>query len=147
MRELLAQGYILDVFTWNELVQALAKRGRIEDAFNICEEYLMPGFPGWRDLHPNYIRFDRKGYKWMELRNYDIKRDKIIPRYKTLVVLAAALRDVRRDERNGIGYVKEVEAWQAEILEQAAPNVCRAISSMPRTNDPLQVEYLHGEMN
>ncbi|KAF1912825.1 hypothetical protein BDU57DRAFT_521389 [Ampelomyces quisqualis] len=144
MRELLVEGYNLDVFTWNELVSTLALRGHLEDAFNICEEYLMPNFPGWRELHPNYIRKDRKGYKWMELRHYDVRKDRIMPRYKTLIVLAAAYRDVKRDERNGVGYNEKSEAWQADILEKGAPRTCRAIQTMPRTNDPLQVQFFHG---
>jgi pentatricopeptide repeat-containing protein PET309 len=146
MRDLLVNGYTLDVFTWNELVTALAERGHIGDAFAICEEHLMPSFPGWRNLYPSYIRHDRRGHTWMELRNYDIKPSSIIPRYKTLIVLASELRKIKKDERNGVGYIESEKAWLQEVLERRAPNTLRAIETMPRTNDSLQMQYFHNEL-
>lgn len=146
LRELLVEGYVVDGFTWNELVATLAQRGRLVDAFDICEEYLMPSFPGWRNLHPNYIRRDRKGYTWMELRHHEIRRDSIMPRYKTLIVLAAEYRQVKADERNGIGFNQAEGMWQAQVLENKAPMVVRAIETMPRTNDKLQKDFFHNEL-
>jgi pentatricopeptide repeat-containing protein PET309 len=146
MRDLLVNGYTLDVFSWNELVTALAERGRLVDAFSICEEYLMPSFPGWRNLYPSYIRKDRRGYKWMELRHYEIKPNSIIPRYKTLIVLASEFRRVKKDERNGVGYNESEGAWEREVLEARAPMTVRAIETMPRTNDGLQVQYFHNTL-
>jgi pentatricopeptide repeat-containing protein PET309 len=146
IRDLLVNGYTLDVFTWNELVTALAQRGHLKDAFSICEEYLMPSFPGWRNLYPSYIRKDRQGYQWMELRHYEIKRDSIFPRYKTLIVLASEFRRVKKDERNGIGYDESAGGWVREVLEETAPMTVRAIATMPRTNDKLQMEYFHNEL-
>tara|TARA_R110002003_G_scaffold45_26_gene3700 strand:+ start:1119 stop:3593 length:2475 start_codon:yes stop_codon:yes gene_type:complete len=143
MRDLLVNGYTVDVFTWNEFVTILAQRGRLVDAFSICEEYLMPGFPGWRYLCPNYVRKDRQGYQWMELRHYEIKKTSIMPRYKTLIVLAAEFRKVRSDEQNGIGYDPNAGAWRREILEGMAPMTLRAIETMPRTNDRLQTKHFH----
>ena len=143
IRDLLVNGFTVDNFTWNEFVQHLALRGRLADAFTTCEEYLMPRFPGWRNLAPNYIRHDRQGYQWMELRHYDIKKKGVLPRYKTLVVLAKVYGQAKRDERNGIGYDETVGAWMSEILEQAAPMTIRAIESMPRTNDKIQEQYFH----
>lgn len=142
MRDLLVNGYALDVFTWNELVRAFAQRGRLLDAFALCEEYLMPTFPGWRHLAPNYLRRDRMGYQWYELRHDEVKNDRIMVRYKTLVVLAAQYREVQRDERNGIGYDETAKAWHREMIEQNAPMTMRAIESMPRTNDNLQLKFL-----
>jgi pentatricopeptide repeat-containing protein PET309 len=143
MRDLLIDGYTLDVFTWNEFVQTLAQRGRLAEAFSTCEEYLMPSFPGWRNLYPTYIRKDRRGYQWMEFRHYEITRTSIMPRYKTLIILASAMQKVRSDERNGIGYDQSAGGWQRELLEEAAPLTVRAIETMPRTNDPLQTQYFH----
>ncbi|KAH7084470.1 hypothetical protein FB567DRAFT_83257 [Paraphoma chrysanthemicola] len=141
MRDLLVRGYTVDVFTWNEFVTVLAQRGRLVDAFSTCEEYLMPGFPGWRQLHPNYIRKDRQGYQWMELRHYEIEKTSIMPRYKTLIILAAEFGKVRTDEQNGIGYDTNAGAWRREILEGVAPRTLRAIETMPRTNDRLQTKH------
>ncbi|KAF2818888.1 TPR-like protein [Ophiobolus disseminans] len=145
MIDLIVNGYTLDVFTWNEFVTTLAQRGRLVDAFSICEKYLMPNFPGWRNLYPNYIRKDRTGYQWMELRHYEIKKSSLMPRYKTLIALAAEFRQVKSDERNGLGYDESAEAWQREILEGLAPMTLRAIETMPRTSDKLQMEYFHNQ--
>ncbi|OAL02874.1 hypothetical protein IQ06DRAFT_245645 [Phaeosphaeriaceae sp. SRC1lsM3a] len=142
MRDLLVNGYAIDVFTWNELVRAFARRGRLLDAFAICEEYLMPSFPGWRHLAPNYIRRDRKGYQWYELRHDEVKKDRIMVRYKTLVVLAGEYGEVKRDEQNGIGYDETAGAWHREKIERNAPMTMRAIESMPNTNDMLQLKFL-----
>ncbi|KAG9195403.1 hypothetical protein G6011_00524 [Alternaria panax] len=144
IRDLLVNGFTIDTLTLNEFIQQLALRARLIDAFTICEAYLMPRFPGWRELIPNYIRHDRKGYQWMELRHHEIKKTSVLPRYKTLVLLAKAYDQVKSDERNGIGYDADAEAWMAEILEHSAPLTVRAIDSMPRTFDQLQQRYFNG---
>jgi pentatricopeptide repeat-containing protein PET309 len=144
IRNLLVNGFTIDTLTWNEFIQHLVHRDRFLDAFTICEAYLMPRFPGWRELSPNYIRNDQKGYQWMELRHTDIKRSTVLPRYKTMVLLAKAFGQVRSDERNGIGYDAEAEAWLAEIIERNAPLTRRALDSMPRTFDRLQQRYFNG---
>jgi pentatricopeptide repeat-containing protein PET309 len=51
---------------------------------------------------------------------------------------------VKSDERNGIGYDTDAEAWMTEILERSAPLTVRAIDSMPRTFDPLQQRHFNG---
>lgn len=141
IRDLLVNGFVLDTFTWNEYVVALAEKRQLLQAFTVAETYLMPRFPGWRNLTPYYVRHDRKGYQWMELRHYDIKRQTVLPRYKTLVVLAKAFADVKEDEQNGVGYIEKEAKWARELLELKAPNVCRAVETMPRTSDPMQERY------
>ncbi|KAH8725590.1 hypothetical protein GQ44DRAFT_680859 [Phaeosphaeriaceae sp. PMI808] len=143
LRDLLSDGYTIDVFTWNEFIVALAQRGRLVDAFALCEEFLMPSFPGWRNLCPNYVRKNRQGYQWMELRHYEIKKTSIIPRYKTLIILAAEFRRARNDERNGLGYDESTGRWEQELLKEVGPMVIRAIETMPRTNDTMQMKYFH----
>lgn len=141
MRDLLVNGYTVDNYTWNEYTAALAQRGHMVEAFSICEEFLMPQFPGWRNLHPNYIRKDQQGYGWMELRHYEMKKSSILPRYNTLIVLATEFHGVRVDERNGVGYDEKTGVWLREELERVAPMTVRAIETMPRTNDRLQRRY------
>jgi pentatricopeptide repeat-containing protein PET309 len=138
-------GFVLDNFTWNEFIVALARNNQLVAAFTIAETYLMPRFPGWRHLMPFYIRNDRTGYQWMELRHYDIKRNSVLPRYKTLVVLAKAMAIVKEDERSGVGYVEREGKWAREILEEKAPNVCRAVETMPKTRDAMQERYFGSE--
>ncbi|KAF2846632.1 TPR-like protein [Plenodomus tracheiphilus IPT5] len=143
IRDLLINGYIIDNFTWNEFIQQLATRSYVFEAFKACEEFLMPRFPGWRNLTPGYWRHNLQGYQWMELRHYDIKRSSVLPRYKTMVLLAKAFADVRADERNGIGYDEELRMWLSERLSEAAPLSMMAIESMPVMADSLQEKYFH----
>ncbi|KAG9203360.1 hypothetical protein G6514_003013 [Epicoccum nigrum] len=143
MRDLLVSGFVIDHFTWNELIVALAQHGQLVAAFSIAEKYLMPRFPGWRHLAPFYVRHDRKGYQWMELRHFEVKRNSVLPRYKTMVVLAKAMAMVREDERNGVGYVEKEARWAREILEDKAPKVCMAIETMPVTRDAIQEQYFN----
>ncbi|KAJ4289229.1 hypothetical protein N0V90_011571 [Kalmusia sp. IMI 367209] len=142
IHNLLSNGFIIDNITWNEFIQHLATRHRILDAFSACEMYLMPQFPGWANLSPVFIRHYRPGYEWMELRHHDIKRMSVLPRYKTLVVLAAVYAKVKRDERNGLGFNPDLGGWVRELLEQISPLTVRAIETMPKTGDALQIQYL-----
>jgi pentatricopeptide repeat-containing protein PET309 len=61
-------------------------------------------------------------------------------------VLASVFRRVKKDERNGVGYIESEGAWLRELLERQAPNTVRAIQSMPRTSDSLQMQYFHNEL-
>jgi len=142
--QLLADGYVMDNLTWNEFIQMLARRGRIVDAFSSCEHYLMPGFPGWRSLKPYYIRRNVQGFFWMDTKASEVGRGRIMPKYKTLVVLAAAYAQVKRDEINGIGYNPEIGRWAREVLEKISPLTVSAIETMPRTGDELQTMFLGG---
>lgn len=145
VNSLLSNGFIVDNLSWNEIIQHLATRSHVVDAFSACELYLMPQFPGWASLHPMLIRKFRPGYSFMELRHYDVKRGSVLPRYKTLVVLAAVYAKVRRDESNGIGFNPDMGGWVREVIERIAPDTIRAIETMPRTGDSLQKMYL-GDM-
>ncbi|KAH9880247.1 hypothetical protein IAQ61_000536 [Plenodomus lingam] len=143
IRSLLIDGYTIDNLTWNEFIQQLVLHSHLLEAFKACEEYLMPRFPGWRNLTPGYRRRNVEGYQWMELRHYDIKRASVLPRYKTLVLLAKAFAQVKSDERNGVGYDRETRMWFSMRLSEAAPLTLRAIESMPRTSDLLQEKYFN----
>jgi pentatricopeptide repeat-containing protein PET309 len=142
IRNLLSNGFTVDNLTWNEFIRQLALRGRVVDAFSACEMYLMPQFPGWSELNPKYIRRWRPGFSWMELRVFDVKKTSVLPRYKTLVVLAAAWTRVKKDEANGLGFNPDLGGWAREVLEQIAPDTVRAIETMPKTGDRLQQVYL-----
>ncbi|KAF2258712.1 hypothetical protein CC78DRAFT_572346 [Lojkania enalia] len=139
---LLTSGFELDNLTWNEFIQMLARRGRVLDAFTACEAYLIPQFPGWRDLNPFYIRRERKGFNWMDIRKGSITKGGLLPRYQTLVVLAAAYAQIKREEAAGSGYNQELGGWPTDVLGKVASNTVRAIETMPRTNDRLQQRFL-----
>ncbi|KAF2010459.1 TPR-like protein [Aaosphaeria arxii CBS 175.79] len=144
IRSLLTSGYILDNLTWNEFILALAQRGHNLEAFATCEAYLIPAFPGWRRLSPYYMRRELRGYSWMDIRRAEVDRKTIMPRYRTLVVLAASYAKARRDQDNGIGYDPDQGGWPRETLEKLAPKTVDAIRTMPRTGDKVQKEFLSG---
>jgi len=77
----------------------------------------------------------------MELRPNDLNKASVLPRYKTIILLAKAFGQVKSDERNGVGYDEEAGAWLAEVIEGKAPLTMRAIDSMPRTFDKLQQRH------
>jgi pentatricopeptide repeat-containing protein PET309 len=140
--KLLMDGFVVNSLTWNELVQGLANGGHVTDAFAMCEKYLMPKFPGWRVQNPHYIRNEIPGYAWMDLRHYDVERNSLLPRYKTMVVLANKYAAVRQNERDGIGYDEATRTWLRESLDNVAPLTVMAIETMPRTQDQIQVKFL-----
>lgn len=145
IRDLLVNGFVVDSLTWNMFIQELARRGRIVDAFSACEAYLMPAFPGWRELNPDYQRKEIRGHEWIMVRHADLTPSTVMPRYKTLVVLAAAYAQLRREDVDGLGYKPEMGGYALEVLEQLSPDTVRAIETMPRTGDRLQRKYL-GDM-
>jgi pentatricopeptide repeat-containing protein PET309 len=141
--DLLTHGFILDSLTWNDYIQQLALRGRLLDAFSAFEMYLVPYFPGWELIKDNFIRQYPIGHKWQAVRKPEMNSHTIMPRYKTIVVLAGALSQVYRDESNGLGYRPEMQAWMSDILKRVAPRTTQVIDAMPRTGDKLQAEYMY----
>ncbi|OCK88861.1 uncharacterized protein K441DRAFT_700266 [Cenococcum geophilum 1.58] len=143
---LIADGYVLDNLTWNEFIQVLARSGHMVDAFTACEAYLMPNFIGWRCTNPWYRRRNVPGYERMDVRPIDVRNKRtLMPRYKTLVIMGAALAHVRRAEGAGRGYDPEdTEGHLLPMLEQLAPKTIRAIETMPVVpDDNLQRKYWH----
>lgn len=142
IKSLMLSGFVLDSVAWNEYIRALVNAGRIYDAFEACEAFLMPQFPGWRDVSPYYIRHDRRGHNLMNVRHGDLKKAPLLPRYQTLVLLAKVYAQIRQDDQNGVGYDEERGAWPKEILEEETPLTIRAVESMPRAGDRQQKMHL-----
>jgi pentatricopeptide repeat-containing protein PET309 len=80
----------------------------------------------------------------MEVTNKDIHRNTLMPRYKTLVILARVLAEVRRLEVEGVGWNPETGAWDSELLERMCPMTVSALVSMPMTGDKTQRKFLQG---
>lgn len=104
------QGYTLDTNTWNLYIQILARTGRILEAFQLCEEKLMPQFPGWRRAYKEGTVWPRNAVSGYTLMRIDsriggplTRPGIILPRYLTLVTLAGVLLHVRRMEAAGYG--------------------------------------------
>jgi pentatricopeptide repeat-containing protein PET309 len=143
---LLKDGYGIDNMTWNEYIQYLARTGYMLDAFTACEAYLMPSFVGWRFAAPHYLRKDPRGYLRMELRARDARKHIVMPRYKTLVIMAAALSYVRRQEDMGVE-LDRGDMVSLHTLRRIAPKTIRAIETMPvLPQEKLQRRFLMGPM-
>jgi len=82
----------------------------------------------------------------MDVRPADLRKGVLLPRYYTLIILAAALAHIRRQEAVGIRYNPESGAeWATDVLKKVAPKTMTAIETMPVIpDDPLQREHLMG---
>ena len=140
---LLHEGFALDNATWNVYVRALADQGRVADAFRTCETYLMSSFMGWdrRLWAAQTLRQTRLGHRYMDVRHADVRQRLLMPHYKTLVMLAAALRAVRSRDASGLG--RRDDEVDVIGLEGLAPRTMRAIELMPIVpREHLQRMYL-----
>lgn len=102
---LLTQGYTMDKNTWNvficQLLDTTPPLALV--AFTLTERFLTPGFPGWvrksKTKNRPVRRARHEGLEYINARYVEPSR--LMPQYKTLVRLAAALLDVRRLESQG----------------------------------------------
>ncbi|OCK82372.1 hypothetical protein K432DRAFT_349174 [Lepidopterella palustris CBS 459.81] len=143
---LLHDGYVMDSITWNEFIQVLARSGRMLDAFTACEAYLMPNFLGWRFNSPLYKRRDPSGYDMMDVRPANTRDvNNPMPRYKTMVFLAAAFAIVKRADATEQAHEHAGMGWELHKIQQLAPRTIHAIETMPIIlDDKLQRKYLLG---
>ncbi|KAI4125064.1 MAG: hypothetical protein LQ347_005502 [Umbilicaria vellea] len=124
-----SSGYALDNSTWNLYIEILARARQVLQAFCLCEQHLMPGWPGWLypwDYHasqkPRSVRFFHLAH--------------LSPYYETMVNLAAAFVDMR------IRNAHLVKDREMDDLHREAPRTLAAVTSMPRRNDHLQASVL-----
>jgi pentatricopeptide repeat-containing protein PET309 len=142
----LSRGYTMDNSTWNIFIGLLLRRSPPLAllAFRLTERYLIPSFPGWMKGKPTVNLSARKqGLEYIRARY--LSPDKLMPRYKTLVRLAAALLELRRLEalgtRTGAGELQKYVGSTREI-RQLAPRTLYAIQSMPAVEDTIQTSLL-----
>ncbi|KAL1635890.1 hypothetical protein SLS58_010058 [Diplodia intermedia] len=154
--ELLAQGYTLDNLAWNLYIQLLARTGRISLAFSLCEQHLMPQWVGWRSSawhsssgakRRHYFR--TRGWDYMNINPNLTKRNVVMPQYRTMVFLAAALKYVRRLRAVGgggaLGNIDGDVALSETLLRTTSPRTMAALQAMPRLQDDLQRRFLMEE--
>lgn len=151
---LLAQGYTLDRMNWNNfichLLESTPPLALI--AFVLTDRFLTPNFPGWargfKAHAPQPRRARAQGLQHMKARYVD--RRQLMPQYRTLVRLGAALLDIRKFEVEGRrGMVVDVPpelrkfiGTTREIRRMAAKTV-NIVQSMPYiATDPLQEKLL-----
>ena len=140
--ELTRSGWILSNRVWNLYVQTLAKNSHVLLAFEVCEERLMPGWPGWR--HGNALRrnppmYQKKG-RFDRMDTRIVLPKMLLPQYPTIVILARTLLDVQRAS----AYAAEGDITIREIRDKA-PKAVRAVETMPLVkHDSVQRNILRG---
>jgi len=148
----LGQGYILDNSTWNIFIEHLLRPSPPFAllAFRLTERYLIPSFPGWMKGRPVFNNSARvQGLQFIQARY--LSPDQLMPRYRTLVKLAAAVLEIRRVEALGIRKSKTTEAGYESLrkyvgtmkqIQQHAPRTLYTIQTMPTVEDNLQSTLL-----
>ncbi|KAL8712032.1 MAG: hypothetical protein Q9220_003728 [cf. Caloplaca sp. 1 TL-2023] len=125
-------GYQLSVHNWNAYIQILAQDGRALPAFELCEEHLITGWPGW-DHFGDPVNMKGKIKKGWAPKSWELGR--ATPHYETFVYLAGAHLDLQAQ-----AYGKGDESL--EELKQMAPKTVESVLRMPRFNDEIQRRVL-----
>ena len=131
-------GYALTNLNWNVYVQCLAicRPPRAAKAFRLCEEELMIHWTGWREKggHGPSIR------KSVEIAQPSLYNQwKRIPNYRTFVYLAGAYMHARSKHAfTGLGNPV------LQQIHREAPLTVKAVHSMPKVDDTLQIRILRG---
>ncbi|KAF2089496.1 hypothetical protein K490DRAFT_37359 [Saccharata proteae CBS 121410] len=137
----LRSGYELDNQSWNIYIQNLARSGRISDAYSICEQYLMRDWPGWKKFARPTNRKTARGWHHLDVTPVTMPTELVLPQYKTMVILAAALQYVRKTDAIGSRTTGEDLVSEA-TLRSRAPSVVAAVETMPYVEDDLQTQFL-----
>lgn len=128
VNDLLHAGYDLRHGNWNIYIQRLAQSPDREHqrlAFEVCEQRLITGWPGWDVLgRPEYMKTK---FKKMT-KDTVILASKRLPTYLTFVYLTAVFVDNKSTRTR---------------LEKLAPKTVDAVRNMPRINDTEQATILH----
>lgn len=132
--EVRAVGFELDSNNWNLYVQALVKAYKYQEAFELCESRLMPGWLGWakvRQIEPRRNRLSIKDRARKKDPSY------LRPVYHTLLLLSKAYV-----EMEGAQAVAGKTYDMLQHLEEHCPLVLNAIRTMRRTEDELERNIL-----
>ena len=123
-------GFKLDNKNWNFYVQALARLKRWREAFDICEEVLMPRWTGW------YLTRRKQRVKNrlpLDLRRIGSSREYLRPIAHTMFVLAKEY-----------GEIEQLAPWSVENgrvlsgIDEHCPRTVVAIKSMRRTGSEAE---------
>ncbi|GME38714.1 hypothetical protein GTA08_BOTSDO10183 [Neofusicoccum parvum] len=150
--DLIGQGYTLDNLSWNLYIQLLARTGRISLAFSLCEKHLMPQWRGWRKASQHLKRSykNSRGWDYMNINANLSKPNIVMPQYRTMVILAAAMKYVRRLEAVGRARRSHSDNDDGVPLSEAqlrfnAPRTVTALQAMPYVDDDLQAMFLRDD--
>ena len=150
----LHEGYTLDNSTWNIFIEHLLRSTPPLAllAFRLTERYLIPSFPGWIHNKPNAnYSAHRQGLPYIRARYPNPTL--LMPRYRTLVKLGAALLAIRRRDAlgdEGDSTTRNIEGLEkyvgsARQIRKDAPKTMYAVQTMPAIEDRLQTVLLRRE--
>lgn len=150
---LVRQGYAFDIITWNRLIEHLctATPPLALLAFTLTERYLIPNFPGWtpRYMTKKPARKSAVSEGLQYIRGRYLSYDALVPQYRTMVYLTAALLKLRRMEAMGTSKTKgEIGRYVGTVrqIEAVAPRTLDAVNSMPQIqHDKLQHQLLRSD--
>ncbi|GAB7332470.1 hypothetical protein MBLNU13_g04267t1 [Cladosporium sp. NU13] len=153
---LLSQGYILDNSTWNTFIEHLLRPSPPFAllAFRLTERYLIPSFPGWMKGRPVSNLSSRvQGLQYIQAQY--LSPDQLMPRYRTLVKLAAAVLEIRRVDAMGLKRGTASEFGNEDLrkhvgtmkqIQKHAPRTLYAVQTMPTVEDSLQTTLLRRQV-
>lgn len=153
---ILGQGYILDNSTWNIFIENLLRPSPPFAllAFRLTERYLIPSFPGWIKGKPVANKSSKiQGLQYIQARY--LSPEQLMPRYKTLVKLAAAVLEIRRVDALGLRKSKDSDFGNENLrkyigtmkqIQQHAPRTLYTVQSMPTVEDKLQTTLLRRQV-
>ncbi|KAI7158987.1 hypothetical protein KC349_g4483 [Hortaea werneckii] len=149
---LFTQGYTMDNSTWNAFIQLLCQSSPplVLLAYTLTERFLIPNFPGWAPVSTGgYVPHPaarQQGLQYIRARY--LSPGQLMPQYKTLVHLGAAVLQLRSIEAMGrrgqIGDLAGMEKYIGSMrqLRKEAPRTLFAVQSMPKVDDALQNRLL-----
>jgi pentatricopeptide repeat-containing protein PET309 len=149
---ILSQGYTLDNSTWNIFIEHLLRPSPPFAllAFRLTERYLIPSFPGWMKGKPvTNLSARVQGLQYIQARY--LSPDQLMPRYSTLVKLAAAVLEIRHVDAMGLRRSKTSEFGNEDLrkhvgtmkqIQKHAPRTLYAVQTMPTVGDSIQTTLL-----
>lgn len=127
-------GFALSGQNWNRYIQLLARFGRWQDAFLLCEQVLMPQWPGWAQRRK---KLRQKVRLPLDLRRLGAAYRHARPNTHTLLLLIRHFMQL-----------EQLAPWSSEparLLERVhreCPRFVRAAKTMMPTGSELEVEIL-----
>ncbi|KAL8929242.1 MAG: hypothetical protein Q9208_001325 [Pyrenodesmia sp. 3 TL-2023] len=121
-------GFQLSTHNWNKYIQVLVQTNQPLPAYQLCEEKLMKGWPGW-DRFGHFLAKKRRIKKQWVPRSWELGRP--FPHYETIVYLASAYLDA---QALAYGVGKEL----LKDMQRLAPKTVEAVFKMPRFDDRVQ---------
>ncbi|CAK4032142.1 hypothetical protein DOTSEDRAFT_69310 [Lecanosticta acicola] len=143
--QILDQGYTLDIYTWNRLIESLchAKPPLVLLAFTLTERYLIQEFPGWFTIR-GQPRKSARQHKLQHMRARYLPPQRVMPQYRTLVHLSSGLVWLRRAEA-AMGDSMKAQLGEkyrlvgdAKTIAELAPQTLDVVDRMPYVDDGLQ---------